>query len=369
MNEFAGELDWTRTHLPLTRRQCDGLPDLHGTRIAFSIHFDIKMVPAIEGVMARGAKVFLTTCNPSTVRDNVIGHLKEQGAEARAWKDMPESEFARAVDESIDWGPTHLCEMGAELTQRIHRGDSTGVKAGLEATGTGIARMRAMTLRYPVFNWDDLPIKEGLHNRWQVGLATWQAFCARTRLSLHRKHVVVVGFGLVGQGLAESARAFGGVVTVVERDPARLLQARYAGWDASEMTPEALARADVIVTATGARGVIGASAIASLRDGCFLLNSGHLADEIDVAALGPRREVIPFVEEARPAGRAVYLFAGGSMANLVAGDGDSLNTFDLTLATMVAGIGHIVSQGAGTPPGLHLLPREVWEPVASAASS
>jgi len=369
VSEFAGELDWTRTHMPLTRRQCELLPDLSQTRSAFSIHFDIKMVPAIEGVMAREANVFLTTCNPSTVRDQVIGHLKEAGAEARAWKDMPESEFAQSVDEAIAWGPTHLCEMGAELTQRIHRGQSSGVLCGLEATGSGIARTRALSLLYPIFNWDDVPIKEGLHNRWPVGLSTWQAFCARTRLSLHRKHVVVVGFGLVGQGLAESARAFGGSVTVVERDPARLLQARYAGWDASDMTPEILGRADVIVTATGARGVIRASDIAQLREGCFLLNSGHLADEIDVEALGPRREVIPFVEEARPAGKAIYLFAGGSMANLVAGEGDSLNTFDVTLATMVAGIGHIVTKGSKAPPGLHLLPREVWEPVAAGAAA
>jgi adenosylhomocysteinase len=369
VSELAGELDWTRTHLPLTRRQIELLPDLSRTRIAFSIHFDIKLVPAVEGVMARGAKVFLTTCNPSTVRNQVIGHLKEQGAEALAWKDMSINEFYFAIDEAIHWGPTHLCEMGAELTERIHETETPAVQASLEATGTGIARIRALSLRYPVFNWDDLPIKEGLHNRWQVGLATWQAFCARTRLSLHRKHVLVVGFGLVGQGLAESARAFGGTVTVVERDPARLLQARYAGWEASEMTPELLSRADVIVTATAARGVIGASAIAHLREGCFLLNSGHLADEIDVAALGPRREVIPFVEEARPAGKAVYLFAGGSMANLVAGEGDSLNTFDVTLATMVAGIGHIVLKGSEAPPGLYLLPREVWEPIAVDAAA
>jgi adenosylhomocysteinase len=368
VSEFAGELDWTRTHLPLTRRQCDLLPDLREVRIAFSIHLDVKMIAAIEGVMSHGAKVFLTTCNSSTVRDQVVGHLKEQGAEARAWRDMSTNDFYFAIDEAIAWGPTHLCEMGAELTERIHENASPVVRCGLEATGTGIARMRALSLRYPVFNWDDLPIKEGLHNRWQVGLSTWQAFCARTRLSLHRKHVVVVGFGLVGQGLAESARAFGGTVTVVERDPARLLQARYAGWDASEVTPEILGRAEVIVTATGARGVISASEIAHLREGCFLLNSGHAADEIDVPALGPRREVIPFVEEAKPAGKTVYLFAGGSMANLTAGEGDSLNTFDVTLATMVAGIGHIVTKGSDEPPGLHLLPREVWEPVAVAAA-
>jgi adenosylhomocysteinase len=345
------------------------LPDLHDARIAFSIHLDIKMVLAIEGVMARGAKVFLTTCNPSTVRDQVVGYLKEKGAEAHAWRGMSGPELAVAAEKAIAWGPTHLCEMGAELTQEIHRGDYAGVRAGLEATGSGITLIRALSLRYPVFNWDDLAIKEGLHNRWQVGLATWQAFCARTRLSLHRKHVVVVGFGLVGQGLAESARAFGGQVTVVERDPVRLLEARYGGWDAVGPAPAAFGHADVVVTATGVRGVVGPAEIAELREGCFLLNAGHLDDEIDVAALGPRHEVIPFVEEARPAGRAVYLLAGGSMANLTAGEGDSLNTFDVTLATMVAGLGYIVTAGSQAPPGLDLLPRDVWGPVAAQAAA
>jgi adenosylhomocysteinase len=54
---------------------------------------------------------------------------------------------------------------------------------------------------------------------------------------------------------------------------------------------------------------------------------------------------------------------GGAMANLTAGEGDSLNAFDLTLALMVAGIGYIVGAGADKPPGVYLLPREVWEKV------
>ncbi len=45
------------------------------------------------------------------------------------------------------------------------------------------------------------------------------------------------------------------------------------------------------------------------------------------------------------------------------GEGDSLNAFDVTLATLVSGIGHIVGQGAEWLPGIHLLPHEVWEKV------
>jgi adenosylhomocysteinase len=57
------------------------------------------------------------------------------------------------------------------------------------------------------------------------------------------------------------------------------------------------------------------------------------------------------------------------MANLTAGWGDSLNAFDVTLATMVAGLGHIFSaEGAGSRPGLRPLPRHVWSEVAAAAA-
>lgn len=99
------------------------------------------------------------------------------------------------------------------------------------------------------------------------------------------------------------------------------------------------------------------------------MNVGHVANEIDVAALGPRLERIPYVEEARPHGRLVYLFAGGSMANLTAGQGDSLNTFDVTLATLVAGLGFLFTDGPKALPGLHALPRDAWADVAAAAAA
>ncbi len=38
--------------------------------------------------------------------------------------------------------------------------------AGMEATGTGIVRLQQVPLPFPVFNWDDLEIKQGLHNRY-----------------------------------------------------------------------------------------------------------------------------------------------------------------------------------------------------------
>lgn len=56
------------------------------------------------------------------------------------------------------------------------------------------------------------------------------------------------------------------------------------------------------------------------------------------------------------------------MANLTAGQGDTLNAFDLTLATMVAGLGFIFTDEAQSyPDGMTALPKHVWQPVADQA--
>lgn len=349
--------------MPRLRRMLASLPEMNNVRLACSVHLEIKMIPLFEALLARGAQLFLTTCNPYTVRLEVVNWLVKNGARAEAWYGMPPSASAAAIQRALDWQPTHLCEMGGELTASWHQRipTPTGVLASLEGTGSGISRVQALQLCYPVFNCDDLPIKEGVHNRHMVGLTTWQAFFERTRLSLHEKRVLVVGFGSVGRGVADTARAFGGLVWVAERDPARALEAAYAGWEVRQLD-EALRVADVIVTATGAQGVLTTQHFAQLRDGAFLLNVGHHADEIELAALRtyPHQEVLPFVEAFQIGDRQIYLFAGGSMANLTAGKGDSLTSFDLTAAVLAAGISHIVQAGATAKPGVQLLPREVW---------
>ena len=195
----------------------------------------------------------------------------------------------------------------------------------MECTGSGILRLRDLAAAhrfpsFPIFNCDEVPIKEGLHNRYLVGQSAWQAFTGRTQLSLHRKRVLVVGYGPVGMGVAVTARSLGGTVSVAERDPARALQARYEGFPAGALE-EMLPAADIVVTADGGRGVLAARHLPLLPDGCILMNVGHTADEIDVPALGSLNEVIPFVEEAHVGPRTVFLFSGGSMANLTAGQG------------------------------------------------
>jgi adenosylhomocysteinase len=369
---FERALPWVREQMPVTAAAVKALPSLDGVRLACSMHLEVKMVPALAGFLEKGAQLFLTTCNPHTVDDATVAWAEEQGAKARAWRGMPLDAQREAVEQAcLEFRPTHLCEMGAELSAFMLSPAGApareGVKAGLEATGSGTARLEGVPVPYPVFNWDDLPIKEGLHNRRMVGLVAAHAFFERTRLTFHNKRVLVVGYGLVGRSACDAARAYGGRVLVAERDPARALEARFGGEEVLQLE-EALPLADVVITATGARHVIGAGHLRLLKAGAFLLNVGHLDQEIDLAALHalPREEVLPHLERYRLEEKPFYLFAGGSMANLTAGQGDSLNAFDITLAAMVAGVGFMVSEGGRFLPGMQLLPREAWVGVARA---
>ena len=179
-----------------------------------------------------------------------------------------------------------------------------------------------------------------------VGLTAWHTFFQTTHLTLHEKKVLVIGYGLVGQGVAAAAKAFGGQVMVAEIDPARRLQAAYDGWHVVDLQ-DAIASADVVATATGAKKVVNSTALDNAKDGVFILNVGHVAEEIDCGYLRhfSHDEVMPYINAYRVGDKTVYLMANGSMLNLTAGFGDSLNAFDVTLAVMASGIHHIVTDG------------------------
>ncbi|MGX3020149.1 adenosylhomocysteinase [Ursidibacter sp. B-7004-1] len=364
-DNFSAELEWATLNMPRTKAAVEALPDLSHVRLACNMHLDLKMAPLVKGLLDKGAKIFLTTCNPTTVQDDVVAYLMNCGAEAKAWRNMSHQEWHESFLTAIDWNPTHLCEMGSDLTALIHQNNvETNVKAGLEATGSGINRLNGLTPNYPIFNWDDLPVKEGLHNRHMVGLTAWHTFFETTHLTLHEKTVVVIGYGLVGQGVAASAKAYGGKVIVAEIDKARALQAEYDGWQVMSLS-EAVKIADVIATATGAKNVLSQHLLQQVKSGVFILNVGHVAEEIDVEFLKkyPMNEPMPYINAYSLDGRTIYLLADGSMFNLTAGYGDSLNAFDVTLAVMASGIGHIVGEGQKAAKDVYLLPQSVWQKV------
>ncbi len=369
---LEADLDWLRVHTPLTRRAAEDLAeeDWRSHVFVLAIHLDVKMIPVIEALLRTGTRVILLGANPATTRDDVVAWLARGGAEVRAAHGMSEEGRLQAMDWAIDQRPDFLSEMGGEATVRViqTRPDvAAAVRAGMEATGTGIRRLGNVTLPFPVFNWDELPLKQGLHNRYLVGLMVWNTFLNVTGLTLHGRRVLVLGFGPVGRGIAEHAQRLGAVVAVADPDPRRQVEARHQGCLVQPLA-DALPVADVIVTATGNDRVLGSTHFPLLRPGALLLNAGHSNLEIDIPALRrfPTVPLLPHVEAVDlDGGRRIYLLAGGAMFNLSAGPGDPYDAFDLTTAIMVEGIRFMVHRYPDFPPGVHLFPAEVEHAVVA----
>jgi adenosylhomocysteinase len=363
------ELEWLREFTPATRLAADALPSLEDERLLVVCHLDAKMIPHFEALVAAGAEVWSCAANPATTRDRVAEHLESLGVRAPARYADPPERHAAHLHAAISAGPTLLSEMGADATAATG-GQLESVRGGLEATGTGIKRLSDLDLAYPVFNWNEAPIKQGLHNRHLVGLMAMNTFLNVTGLSLYGKTVLVVGYGPVGRGAADAARNFGAVVEVCDVDPAARLAAAHLGFATTDLE-DGLPRTDVLFTATGRDGAVSFEALARCKRGAFLANLGHTSEELPVAGLRDSVVAAPrtHVERCEVDGRTLYLLAGGAMFNLAAGPGDPYDTFDLVTTLMLKATGFLVTEGVDYPPGTHLLPRKVQDRAARIYSS
>ena len=96
------------------------------------------------------------------------------------------------------------------------------------------------------------------------------------------KKALICGYGDVGKGCAEALKAQGARVTVTEIDPINALQALMDGFEVSTVE-EAIAEADIVITATGNKGIITLEHMRSMKHQAILGNIGHFDDEIEMA--------------------------------------------------------------------------------------
>ncbi len=152
--------------------------------------------PAGAGILDKGAQVFLTTCNPTTVQDDVVARLVERGAEACAWRNMSDADWQQSWEKAIARQPTHLCEMGADITTLLHqRGEFGNIVAGLEATGSGVNRLGIFSRAIRSLTGTICRSKRGCTTAiWSVSLHGTPSSRPLTSPCM-RKKVLVIGYG------------------------------------------------------------------------------------------------------------------------------------------------------------------------------
>lgn len=369
--EIEAALEWLRfthtvsEHFAAQARRLD----LSGKRLAAWMHLLPDTILTLMPFVEAGVSVRVGACNPDSTDPRVVDYLARHGVEVFDGRREPRHIYDDTLRRFAAGPLDAICDMGGELIEAATLA-GTSVAGALEATTTGLHRIRPLHLAFPVFDWNGIALKDALHNRFHVGEATWPAFEGITGLSLFGRRVLVVGFGPVGRGVAERARDLGAIVTVAELDPVRRLEAMHFGCRTLPLGP-ALAEADVIVTATGLDGVLGEAELNLCRDGAVVFNVGHSNREIDVDWLErhDRRTMKDHIDRYSIGSRTLFLLNRGSLINIAfTGSFASSDSFDPFSAVMIRGLLWLLTGGAASvPAGLHGYPPALERDVATAA--
>lgn len=349
---------------------------LAGQRISACLHVTAETANLMRVLVAGGASLRLCASNPLSTQDDVAAALvMHYGVPTFTIRGADQQTYYRHLQAALDHGPHVTLDDGADLVSTLHRERPElldAVIGGTEETTTGVLRLRAMAadgaLRYPIIAVNDAHTKHLFDNRYGTGQSTIDGILRATNLLLAGRVFTVCGYGWCGRGIAARAHGHGARVIVTEVEPLRALEAAMDGFQVMPLAAAA-ARADLIVTATGNRDVVGAAAFEGMKDGCILANAGHFDAEIDLATLRDmareRRQARPLVEEyLLDDGRRIRVLAEGRLVNLVAAEGHPAAVMDMSFANQALCAAYLAARGGELDAAVHPVPAEIDRTVA-----
>lgn len=373
------KIDWVRSYMPILNtieKEFREAKPFDGMKIAMSIHLEAKTAYLAEVLMAGGAKVQVTGCNPLSTQDDVAAALAEEGFVVNAHHGASDEQYREDLVRTLDFHPDLLIDDGGDLISLLHgacREYGDNLIGGCEETTTGIhrllARERAGLLDYPMMDVNDADCKHLFDNRYGTGQSTLDGIMNATNLIIAGKTVVVAGYGWCGKGFAMRAKGMGAVVVVTEIDPIKALEATMDGFTVLPMR-EAAKVGDLFVTLTGCRDVLTREHFEVMKDGALLANSGHFDVEInkeDLAALATEiRERKPNIRGYRMAdGRMLNLLADGRLVNLAAGNGHPAEIMDMSFGIQAKSLEYLAKTRGTLENKVYAVPAEIDKAVAT----
>ena len=363
---------WALKHMPLTAQAVRELtPVLRGRRLAMCLHVEPKTAALVSLLAEAGMSVALTG-SPGTTHDDVAQALREIGVTVFTRRADGEAEHAGNIAKVLESEPDITLDNGGDLTVALREsGAPAGYLGGTEETTTGGLRLRELPggWGHPVVVINDSPLKLLVENEFGVGQSIVQGFMNATNLMVPGVRAAVLGYGPCGKGVADTLSRLGARVAVCDTDPIRALHAVLHGHRVGPAA-DVVADAQLVFTATGHEGVLGAAELAALPDGAVLAGVGHFAWEIDQDAL--RAATVRVVEYAEPGRRTGYLFEDGReivvldhgrMLNLTAANGNSIQAMDLGLTLQARSLGAVCAGWLAA--GVQPVPADVEHRIAT----
>ena len=300
---------WGRKEITLAEAEMPGLMSLReeyrkekplsGARIAGCLHMTIQTAVLIETLIELGAEVSWSSCNIFSTQDHAAAAIAEAGIPVYAWKGETEEEYQWCIEQTLfafsDNQPLNMIlDDGGDLTNVVldkYPELIAGIRGISEETTTGVHRLyereKNGKLPLPCINVNDSVTKSKFDNKYGCKESCVDAIRRATDIMMAGKVAVVGGYGDVGKGTAASLRGAGCRVIVTEIDPICALQAAMDGYEVKKMK-DAVQEANIVVTATGCKNVVGAEHFKLMKDKTIVCNIGHFDNELDMAWLNER---------------------------------------------------------------------------------
>jgi adenosylhomocysteinase len=292
------------------RRRYEADQPLKGAKIAGCIHMTIQTAVLIETLTALGAEVRWTSCNIFSTQDHAAAAIAAAGIPVFAWKGETEEEYEWCLRQQIHvggeesgqlWDANLILDDGGDLTALVHNDypQMLDIIHGIsEETTTGVHRLVEMLnkgeLKVPAINVNDAVTKSKNDNKYGCRHSLNDAIKRATDMFLAGRRALVIGYGDVGKGSAQSLRQEGMIVRVSEVDPICAMQACMDGYEvlspyingdntggSDSINTRLLQDTDLIVTTTGNYHVCDKHMLAALKPGAVVCNIGHFDTEID----------------------------------------------------------------------------------------
>ncbi len=405
-----GLADWGRKEIRIAetempslmalREQYRASRPLKGARILGCIHMTIQTAVLIETLMELGAEVRWSSCNIFSTQDHAAAAIAARGVAVYAWKGETLEEYEWCIEQTIlkdgkPWNANMILDDGGDLTNMLHDKYPEmldRVHGVTEETTTGVHRLQERlaegTLKVPAINVNDSVTKSKNDNKYGCRHSLNDAVKRGTDHLLAGKKALVIGYGDVGKGSAQSLRQEGMIVTVSEIDPICAMQACMDGFEVAspykngvntgnveDVNQVLLSKTDLVVTATGNYNVCDAAILQALKSGAVVCNIGHFDNEIDTAYMRKQwewEEVKPQVHKVyrhTPTNDHLILLSEGRLVNLGNATGHPSRVMDGSFSNQVLAQMYLFEKKfadvPGTPITIEVLPKKLDEEVAS----
>jgi len=279
---------------------------LADARILGCIHMTVQTAVLIETLVELGAEVRWSSCNIFSTQDHAAACIAAEGIAVYAWKGQTEEEGEWCIEQTIlkngePWNANMILDDGGDLTAMVHEKYPEMLNAihGItEETTTGVHRLLEMvtegSLKVPAINVNDSVSKSKNDNKYGCRHSLNDGIKRGTDMLLSGKQALVIGYGDVGKGSAQSLRQEGMIVRITEIDPICAMQACMDGFEVvspyvdgkntgkgSAIDDGLLSKMDMIVTTTGNVNVCDKHMLKAVKAGAIICNIGHFDNEID----------------------------------------------------------------------------------------